>query len=203
MRQSMIIASLCSQVLFFIGLPLFWQLFAFLHPIVIVVIWLCLTALTFFITFLWRGERIILPSWLGISLFVVYTIGLLVLLFSRPGGQEYTYNLLPFATIGFYFTGEVPALVAFYNLAANIALFIPFGLFLCSYSSSLWLKMILPIISIIGIESIQFVTHRGSLDIDDLILNVWGVWLGYALYPLFVRVVQPKGKKDQHKVHVS
>lgn len=192
MRRSIIIASLCSQGLFLVGLPLFWQLLAYLHPIVIAVIWLCLTGLTFFITFLWRGDQIVLPSWLGISLFIVYTIGLLVLLFSRPGGQEYTYNLQPFATIGFYFTGEVPALVAFYNLAANVALFIPFGLFIWIYMQSRWLKGFLPIISIMAIELIQFVTHRGSLDIDDLILNVLGVWLGYALYPLFVRVVQPR-----------
>ncbi|WP_263597052.1 VanZ family protein [Metabacillus idriensis] len=43
------------------------------------------------------------------------------------------------------------------------------------------------IISII--ETAQYLTGRGSLDIDDLILNLLGVFMGYAVYPIFEKTV--------------
>ena len=46
-----------------------------------------------------------------------------------------------------------------------------------------------PLLFIALIELTQFITHRGSLDIDDLILNILGICLGYLLFPLFKRVV--------------
>jgi len=55
-------------------------------------------------------------------------------------------------------------------------------------------KFIYPLLSISGIEICQFVFRRGSLDVDDLILNMIGVYLGYFLYPLFKKVVVFSGK---------
>ena len=60
----------------------------------------------------------------------LYSIGLLILLFFRPKGSSYgTINLIPFDTISFYLSGNVSYLISFYNLGANIGLFIPFGLY--------------------------------------------------------------------------
>jgi glycopeptide antibiotics resistance protein len=82
-------------------------------------------------------------------------------------------------------------LVSFYNLSANVGLFIPFGLYLLSREGkepSAKRKLLYPLLSISSIEICQFVFRRGSLDVDDLILNMSGVYLGYVLYPLFTRV---------------
>jgi glycopeptide antibiotics resistance protein len=49
--------------------------------------------------------------------------------------------------------------------------------------------LIITICSISTIEWLQFITKRGSLDIDDLILNVLGVCLGYFIHPLFQKVL--------------
>jgi glycopeptide antibiotics resistance protein len=40
---------------------------------------------------------------------------------------------------------------------------------------------------IAGVEAVQYVTLLGTCDIDDLILNLAGVILGYILYRCFRR----------------
>ncbi len=39
--------------------------------------------------------------------------------------------------------------------------------------------------SILGIEIIQFVTYLGSADIDDVLLNLIGSVMGYAVYMIY------------------
>jgi glycopeptide antibiotics resistance protein len=121
----------------------------------------------------------------------LYTASLLVLLFFRPNDQTYhSWNLIPFSTIGFYLSGNVNWLISFYNLAANIGLFIPFGIFLMVNTSRSLMKLFLfPMMAIALIEVLQLITHRGSLDIDDLILNMLGIIVGYLFYPVFKRIV--------------
>ncbi|PIB47650.1 teicoplanin resistance protein VanZ, partial [Pseudomonas sp. 2822-15] len=78
-----------------------------------------------------------------------------------------------------------------------IGLFIPFGVYYRSVSlhSSFKKLGLIAIIAICTIETSQFLTKRGSLDIDDLILNVLGVSLGYFLYTILEKVFE-KNKVD-------
>ena len=82
--------------------------------------------------------------------------------------------------------------VEFYkDLLGNIGLFIPlpfFILFLSSYTRSL--KFILSIAFLIsfGVESVQFILGIGVSDIDDLILNTSGAFLGYTLFMAMQRL---------------
>lgn len=121
-----------SQTLFIVLLPFWIKLTNYLHPIVFAVVWLAITILVFFSVFLIKKEKMRLPKHF-LHLFVfLYTIGLLTLLFFRPKNQSYnTFNLIPFDTIHFYFSGRVNIFIAFYNLVGNIGLFIPFGLYYC------------------------------------------------------------------------
>lgn len=137
-------------------------------------------------------------------LFVVYTALLLWLLFGRSSGLveglsyqqqlQNNMNLVPFHTIGNYWLvvkrREFTPL--FYhcviNLAGNIALFIPAGFFL----PRLWLRMrnffvflLTCTLAICLVEALQLVTLLGSLDIDDLILNLLGMVLGYLIFMIF------------------
>jgi glycopeptide antibiotics resistance protein len=99
-------------------------------------------------------------------------------------------NLVPFSTISFYLSGEANGLVSFFNLAANIALFIPFGIFLKMKERSIFQLVYIPILFISLIELLQYFTLRGSLDIDDFILNVLGFFIGYLVYPLFTKILK-------------
>ena len=74
------------------------------------------------------------------------------------------------------------------NLGGNVLLFIPIGWFL----PALWyrLEKFLPfllicILAISLVEVTQLLTLLGFLDVDDLILNVLGMAVGYGLYRLF------------------
>lgn len=188
MKRSIVYA----QLLFLVLLPVWLKLTSYLHPLVIVVIWFTLTIFTVSVTCWWKQEKVILPIQVLHTAASLYTCCLLVLLFFRPKNQNYdTINLVPFDTILFYLTGDVDFLIAFYNLAANICLFIPFGLYYGFWKQTPTTKQVLFIstCAITIIELMQFITKRGSLDIDDLLLNVLGVWCGFLLYPQIKKIL--------------
>ncbi|MED1469892.1 VanZ family protein [Bacillus salipaludis] len=175
-----------SQGLFISLLPIWLKLFTYLHPVVLIVVWFCQTIFIFFLIFLVTGNTMSISKRIVSTFIFLYSCSLLILLFFRPSNQEYqTYNLVPFKTFSSYLSGEVSFLIAFYNLAANVLLFIPFGVFAMIIASkepaSNIKRFVLPIIMITLIEVLQFLTKRGSLDVDDLILNVFGVYAGYGL----------------------
>ena len=93
------------------------------------------------------------------------------------------YNLIPFATIRvqlrFLSRGW-----AWFNLLGNTVSFIPFGFILPLVSERmdrLWKVMLAGIVSVVLIELFQYYTQLGSLDVDDLILNMAGIVCGYFL----------------------
>jgi len=137
-------------------------------------------------------------------LFVVYCAVLLWLLFDRtPGwGSADTYaevlrgnmNLTPFHTIGNYWSvvKGMAFTPLFYhcviNLGGNIFLFIPIGYFLPRLWPSLrnfFFFLLTCTLAIVLVELLQLVTLLGSLDIDDLILNLFGMLLGYLFFIIF------------------
>ena len=137
-------------------------------------------------------------------LFVVYSAILLWLLFDRtPGwGNADTYaevlrgnmNLDPFHTIGNYWTvvKRMDFSPIFYhcviNLGGNIFLFIPIGYFLPRLWPSLrnfFFFLLTCTLAITLVELLQLVTLLGSLDIDDLILNLFGMLIGYLFFIVF------------------
>ena len=78
----------------------------------------------------------------------------------------------------------------FLNLAGNVLLFIPAGWLL----PKLWLNMrnffrffAVCAGAIFLVEILQLFTLLGRFDIDDWILNISGMILGYLVYMLFCR----------------
>ena len=90
------------------------------------------------------------------------------------------YNLVPFAEI---FRYEVGSPMFIYNVAGNIALFIPFGFIISVYCKpkKIWTNLIIAIIVSSTIELVQLNIGR-SFDIDDIILNTIGCIIGFLLY---------------------
>ena len=137
-------------------------------------------------------------------LFVVYVALLLWLLFDRPVARDSAMdyaeimrgnmNLVPFHTIGNYWKvvtrWEFNSLFrhCVINLGGNIFLFIPIGYFLprlWPFLRNFFSFLLTCTLTITLVELLQLVTLLGSLDIDDLILNLFGMILGYLCFTLF------------------
>ncbi|MEH7113911.1 VanZ family protein [Neobacillus niacini] len=191
MKKSLLLSLIIAIILFALLSTVLVQLTSYLHPIVLGVVLFCIVITVFFIIICIRKETIQLRYSHFCMLLLLYTIALFILLFFRPGNQTYqSINLVPFSTIAFYLTGKLNGLISFYNLAANIALFIPFGLFLKVNKCTTFQLFYIPILFVSSIELLQYFTGRGSLDIDDFILNVFGFFLGYLQFPLFNRIIK-------------
>lgn len=115
----------------------------------------------------------------------------------RPKIEIYTYkhrslNMVPFKTIFFYFTGadnlygDDSMTISMVNLLGNVCVFVPFG-FLFPIAFKKLSKFPIPVISgallSVFIEIMQIFVERSS-DIDDVILNTIGAFLGFTCYGL-------------------
>jgi len=136
---------------------------------------------------------------LHIALFAAYCALMFWLLFGRSGYvdgipylQQLKANLIPFRTLRLFFrllTHHRAELVqaAVINLAGNVIMFIPLGLFLPLVFPKLrnvWKTLLCVTLIIAAVELAQLFTLVGSCDIDDLILNLAGSCLGYGIYQL-------------------
>ena len=136
--------------------------------------------------------------------FSTYSLLMLWLLFGRSSGwgsslsyqQQLRNNmsLVPFHTIGNYWRvvcrWEWNDLFrhCLINLVGNVVLFIPAGYLLPRLWKSLrnfFAFLLTCTLSICLVELLQLVTLLGSLDIDDLILNLFGMILGYLGFIIF------------------
>ena len=137
------------------------------------------------------------------ALFTIYCLLLITILFLnneyRMGGfqnistfsREHfeTSNIIPFATIIGYVSGmvsnDINTGIVIINLVTNLLLFAPMGFFIpMLFQDKIKnTKQFLIIIIILTflVEIIQFITYRGSTDIDDIILNTIGASIVYML----------------------
>ncbi len=75
-----------------------------------------------------------------------------------------------------------------YNVFGNIVWFIPFGFFLAYQAKTTWYKTLLfTFLLSLSIEILQYVVGSGVSDVDDLLFNVIGGCIGYAIYQLCMR----------------
>jgi glycopeptide antibiotics resistance protein len=110
------------------------------------------------------------------------------------GGYR-NYNLVPLNTVWAYLFTQNDRVsdwgsVAFLNLAANVVLFLPLGLLAPLASERirrLRNALVLGVSVSLAIEVAQFLIGR-SADIDDVILNVVGVGIGYGAWILLRRM---------------
>jgi glycopeptide antibiotics resistance protein len=128
---------------------------------------------------------------LTVSLFAIYGVLLIGLVLAKfpfrydlsPTGREL--NLIPF-------TGLFSNFGAFHlsEVVQNIAIFIPFGIFISMLTRG-WSfgKKLLPIIATtVGFEVIQFISGTGRADITDVADNVLGGVIGLVIYLAAARV---------------
>ncbi len=129
----------------------------------------------------------------GAFLFGLYIAGLIYVLFfaeSYGRGAEgivYDYNICPFREIRRYVTywRVLGIRTVILNLAGNVIGFIPFGALLPLMARSVrrWWKVTLLGLEISAlIEVSQLIFKVGCFDVDDMILNTLGAFLGYLIF---------------------
>lgn len=99
-------------------------------------------------------------------------------------------NITPLQSTSYYFR-HITNLYAFYNIAGNIVLFIPFGFLVslvCIKKIDFFKTMLVCISTIIFIEIFQFILMIGFFDIDDIILNTLGCLSGFVVFIIWKKL---------------
>ena len=133
--------------------------------------------------------------WTVFSLWAVFALKLL--LFSRAPGSERSYNLVPFASISHYLSRGASGgrRLAFGNIAGNVLLFIPLGAYLSVLTKSTVARTMLIVASAsVAVEIIQGVFGLGASDIDDVLLNCLGGFIGIQLLLLLKVILRDRGQ---------
>jgi glycopeptide antibiotics resistance protein len=80
------------------------------------------------------------------------------------------------------------------NLFGNIIPFMPIGLLarLVVRSISWWKALVLGVVTGLSFELMEVVFRVGIFDVDDILLNAFGVMAGYGVFVVFKRRVQPR-----------
>lgn len=117
------------------------------------------------------------------------------------GIMDRGYNLIPFKSICILLSSPLGLKVAIYNIMGNFLMLTPFAILLPLINDKFKkMRIFLMMITLVSllIEIGQYITRIGSFDIDDLILNVSGVFILYLvvvkiglfkyLYKLFYEV---------------
>lgn len=100
-----------------------------------------------------------------------------------------SFNIVPFHTIKLFIRGYINNKVSYHvffeNIFGNILAFMPFAFFIpliFKRINNYFKFIIIMIFIILQIELLQFITMSGSCDIDDVILNLFGVSIAYLIF---------------------
>ena len=130
----------------------------------------------------------------GVALFILYVLLLIYFLFfSEEYGRvaefdrAYQYNLIPFVEIRRFwvYREQLGTFAVFTNLVGNVVGFVPYGLLLPVIFRNFRSggRIVLSGFALsLTVEIIQLITKVGSFDVDDLMLNTLGAFLGYLIF---------------------
>ncbi len=148
-----------------------------------------------------KNHRHIFHNFLLYSVFAFYLLVLIALLFMNRYSFR-SINIVPFRTIINYLLGSnlIIRSFALSNVLGNIVLFIPLGIYLTLfnrdkriYKNVLWIFLIS-----LSVEILQYIFMIGVSDIDDVILNCVGGFIGITVYRVLLLKL-----KDLKKVRYS
>lgn len=140
-------------------------------------------------------------------LFVIYFIVLFYFLFfSEEMGRTYSerayhYNLVPFKEIGRFlkYWRALGTKAVLLNIVGNVAAFVPFGIFLPTFSArcrKFWRTTYYSFELSLLVELLQLITKVGSFDVDDLLLNTLGGILGFFIYRFTMCIWKGRGSGE-------
>lgn len=129
---------------------------------------------------------------------LVYLLILIIFLFKGFGKRidSLSINLIPFKTIFNYITlfGSPKFGFSIENIIGNILLFLPMGIYLNVITDRNRLSLTIIILISIFVEIIQYLFKFGILDIDDIILNSVGGFIGIKTYNFLLTKFKTRDK---------
>ncbi|MDH5031869.1 MULTISPECIES: VanZ family protein [Chryseobacterium] len=125
---------------------------------------------------------------------VPYTLFLLYLMFLGMGRFQYEENLItvePFFSTIKFIQGPNKTIDIVRIVLGNIIMFIPFGFLGWIIPELKKLKPLLFgfISCIVIVEALQYFTRMGIFEVDDIILNTFGVYLGLKICGLIEKKI--------------
>ncbi|MNO17151.1 VanZ like family protein [compost metagenome] len=119
-------------------------------------------------------------------------------LFSSQRPVDRSINLIPFDSIGDFISGSSANLkkFAFSNVVGNILVFIPLGVYFSLFKNNKIINLLFIFIMSLFVEITQGLLGIGTADIDDIILNCLGGWVGILGYKLLLFLL-----RDEKKVY--
>jgi glycopeptide antibiotics resistance protein len=101
-------------------------------------------------------------------------------------------NLVPFKTIVPQITGQGSHLIDMVNLIGNIIPFMPIGLLspLVFRSISWQRALVLGLVTGLTFEVMEVIFRVGIFDVDDVMMNAFGIMAGYGVFVVFNRKAQ-------------
>ncbi len=114
-------------------------------------------------------------------------------------GETTWYNLIPFKTITEMFSNGFN-LTALIQTSGNICMAIPYGIFIMMFTKNKkwWKSLLFALLLTLSIELSQLFIGLSidnmyrNVDIDDIILNVIGCYIGYTIYKLLPNKLKNK-----------
>lgn len=141
----------------------------------------CVVLISLRVAYLIRNKKkLVFHQDLTMLMFIVYILCLFQIVTTQDVSGEHGINITLFKELTRY---EFGSRLFYRNVIGNIALFIPFGFFTSFYLKLekkrfvLFLTMLVSLV----IEFIQLNIGR-AFDVDDIILNVVGGFIGYLIY---------------------
>lgn len=125
-------------------------------------------------------QKLVLYKDLTMLVFIVYILCLFQVVTFQDNTTWSSNNFLPFREI---FRYKIASRLFFKNVLGNVLLFLPFGFFISFYlktNNKNW-TLILTLITSLAIEIVQMLIGR-VFDVDDIILNLLGGFMGYLIY---------------------
>lgn len=139
-----------------------------------------------------------------IFLYVVfgcYILFLIKLLLLSRTTLERRINLVPFSSIWEYAFSDADNLkkFSFANIVGNVLVFLPLGAYLTllKKNKKITINLLFVFVVSLCVEIIQWIFGLGTADVDDIILNCLGGFIGILGYWLIFQIF-----RDQEKVHI-
>lgn len=147
------------------------------------------------------------PNPLAVILFMMYICLLFYLLFfsetyGRTMDSGYRYNLEPFKEIRRFWNNRnsLGFTTVITNLAGNIVAFAPFGFFLPMFfkvGRNIFGCVLLSALFSLAVETVQLFSKVGAFDVDDILLNAIGGFVGWLCYFILWNPFTKKNKEEQ------
>ena len=122
--------------------------------------------------------------------------------YGRTMDSGYRYNLEPFKEIRRFWNNRnsLGLTTVITNLAGNIVAFAPFGFFLPMFfkvGRNIFGCVLLAALFSLAVETVQLFSKVGAFDVDDILLNAIGGFVGWLCYFILWNPFTKKNKEEQ------